>query len=75
MTGLLRAQASADGRNANWRLALLLAERGDLDELRARAAASDEYASEQLANLLAACCDLEELRSRPTPTGTPPIGS
>ena len=46
------------------RLAGLLAERGDLDELRARADAGDRAAARRLAELLAERGDLDELRAR-----------
>ena len=50
-------------RDAARRLADLLAERGDLDELRARADAGDEDAAGQLAELLAERGDLDGLRA------------
>ena len=46
------------------RLAELLAERGDLDELRTRADAGDVFAAGRLAELLAERGDLDELRTR-----------
>ena len=51
-------------RAAARRLAELLAERGDLDELRARADAGDGDAAGRLAGLLAERGDLDELRAR-----------
>ena len=51
-------------RYAAWRLAELLAERGDLDGLRARADAGDGDAAWQLAELLAERGDLDGLRAR-----------
>ena len=53
---------AANGGNLD--AALLLAERGDLDELRARADAGDLDAAERLAELLAERGDLDELRAR-----------
>ena len=51
-------------QDAAWRLAELLAERGDLDGLRARADAGDGDAAGRLADLLAERGDLDELRAR-----------
>ena len=51
-------------RDAAERLADLLAERGDLDELRARADAGDGDAAKRLADLLAERGDLDGLRAR-----------
>jgi len=56
----LLADADAGDWHAAWRLADLLAERGDLDELRARADAGDEPAAERLVER----GDLDELRAR-----------
>ena len=63
-TGSLRARADAGDGDAAWRLAELLAERGDLDGLRARADAGDADAAERLAELLAERGDLDGLRAR-----------
>ena len=61
----LRARADAGDGYAAWRLAELLAERGDLDgELRARADAGDRDAAGRLAELLAERGDLDGLRAR-----------
>jgi hypothetical protein len=49
---LYRHAADAGDSHAAGRLAGLLAERGDLDELRARADTGDEYAAGQLAGVL-----------------------
>ena len=54
----------AGERFAAGRLAYLLAECGDLEELRARADAGDESATRCLADLLAEHGDLEQLRAR-----------
>ena len=56
---VLRARADAGDRAAAWRLAELLAERGDLDGLRARADAGDGDAAWRLAELLAERGDLD----------------
>jgi predicted component of type VI protein secretion system len=61
---LYRHAADAGDGNAFWRLADLLAQRGDLDELRARADAGDGAAAWRLADLLAQRGDLDELRAR-----------
>ena len=61
---LYRHAADAGDEDAAVRLAELLAERGDLDELRARADAGDGYAAGRLADLLAERGDLDELRAR-----------
>ena len=61
---LYRHAADVGDENAAWLLAVLLAERGDLDELRARADAGDRDAAGQLAVLLAEAEDLDELRAR-----------
>ncbi len=61
---LYRHAADVGDENAAWLLAVLLAERGDLDELRARADAGDRDAAWQLAVLLAEAGDLDELRAR-----------
>ena len=60
---LYRHAADAGDGYAAWRLAGLLARRGDLDELRARADAGDEC-RRRLAELLAGRGDLDELRAR-----------
>ena len=64
----LRARADAGDDYAAWRLAELLARRGDLDQaeqlLRARADAGDDYAAKRLAGLLAERGDLDKLRAR-----------
>ena len=60
----LRARADAGDGNAAWRLAGLLAERGDLDELRARADAGDWDAAGRLAGLLASAATWTSLRAR-----------
>ncbi len=52
--------ADAGDEDAAWRLADLLAERGDLDALRARADAGDGAAARRLADLLAKRGDLDE---------------
>ena len=75
----LRARADAGDGYAAWRLAGLLAERGDLDELRARADAGDGYAAARLAGLLGERGDLDgagrSCAPAPTPaTGPPPGG-
>ena len=56
---LYRHAADAGDDSAAWRLARLLAQRGDLDGLRARADADDENAVLQLAELLAQRGDLD----------------
>ena len=56
---LWRLAADAGDRHAAWRLAKLLAGRGDLDGLRARADAGDRHAAERLAHLLAEKGDLD----------------
>jgi hypothetical protein len=61
---LYRRAADAGDETAAQRLADLLAERGDLDELRARADAGDGTAALRLADLLAERGDLDELRAR-----------
>ena len=61
---LYRQAADAGDERAAWRLAGLLAGRGDLDELRARADADDPHAARELAGLLAGRGDLDELRAR-----------
>jgi hypothetical protein len=65
---LSRYAADAGDGDAAVRLAILLADRGDLDEaeqiLRARADAGNGYAAERLAGLLADRGDLDELRAR-----------
>ena len=61
---LYRRAADAGDGDAAGRLAGLLAERGDLDELRARADAGDGDAAGRLAMLLADRGDLDELRAR-----------
>ena len=53
------ADTDLDAEDAAERLAGLLAERGDLDELRARADAGDSHAAERLALLLAERGDLD----------------
>ena len=57
----------------DWRVAGLLADRGDLDELRARTDAGDWSAAMRLARLLADRGDLDELRAR-TDAGDPFVG-
>ena len=57
-----RAADAGDGYAAE-RLAGLLYNRGDLDQLRARADAGDRYAAEQLAELLANRADVDRLRA------------
>ena len=61
---ILRAWADADDPEGAYRLARLLAERGDLDELRARADAGDPHAAYWLAEALVRREDLDELRTR-----------
>jgi hypothetical protein len=56
---LFRHAADAGDEDAAWRLAVLLAERGDLDELRARADTGDGAAARELARLLARRWDLD----------------
>jgi hypothetical protein len=56
---LYRHAADAGDMLAAWQLVVLLAERGDLDELRARADAGDEAAASELAGLLAKRGDLD----------------
>ena len=67
----LRARADAGDGYAAARLAELLAERGDLDELRARADAGDGIAARQLAELLAERGDLDEAAQICAPGPTP----
>jgi hypothetical protein len=50
---LLRVSADAGDLPAAWRLAELLAERGDIDELRARVNAGDQFAGPELVKMLA----------------------
>ena len=74
---LYRHAADAGDGYAAWRLAELLAERGDLDgqDLRARADAGDGDAAGQLAELLAERGDLDGLRARADAgDGMPPGG-
>jgi uncharacterized protein DUF4062 len=61
---LYRHAADTGDRIAAERLADLLVERGDLQELRARADAGDRFAAGGLAGLLADRRDLEQLRAR-----------
>jgi hypothetical protein len=61
---LYRHVADTGDGDAARRLAGLLAERGDLDELRARADAGDVSAARRLAGRLARAGDLDELRAR-----------
>jgi hypothetical protein len=61
---LYRQAADAGDERAAWRLAALLAGRGDLDELRARANAGDPHAARELAGLQAGRGGLDELRAR-----------
>ncbi len=65
---LYRHAAGIGYQDAADRLARLLAQRGDLDELRARADTGDRFAAHQLAGILADRGDLDEaeqiLRSR-----------
>jgi TIR domain len=61
---LYRHAADAGHEAAAWRLAGLLADRGDLDQLRIRADADDGWAAERLAELLADRGDLDGLRAR-----------
>ena len=56
---LYRHAADAGDRDAAYRLAVLLAKRGDLDELRARADAGDRFAADELAVLLPGAGDLD----------------
>ncbi len=57
---LYRYAADAGDRDAALWLAILLAQRGDLDELRARADAGDGVAAQRLADLLAQRGDLDQ---------------
>jgi len=57
---LYRHAADAGDGHAAWRLADLLARRGDLDELRARADAGSQSAANRLAHVLAERGDLDE---------------
>ena len=57
---LYRHAADAGNLRAAWRLAELLAERGDLDGLRDRVDAGDRAAAERLAGLLTERGDLDE---------------
>jgi hypothetical protein len=52
------------GHDAAWRLAGLLAERGDLEKLRSRADAGDQPAAWHLADLLVKRGDPDGLRTR-----------
>ncbi len=61
---LYRHAADVGGGWVDWKLAGLLAQRGDLDELRARADAGNKAAASRLADLLAERGDLDELRAR-----------
>jgi hypothetical protein len=61
---LYQRAADAGDDYTMWRLAPLLAERGDLNQLRARSQAGERGASDVLADLLAERGDLEELRVR-----------
>jgi hypothetical protein len=61
---LYRHAADAGDWAANRRLAGLLSQRGDVQELRARADGGDWHAAERLAGLLAERGDVEELRAR-----------
>ena len=62
---VLRAHADADGSNeVRSRLAELLVQQNNLDELRARADNGDGYAGEHLARLLGERGDVDELRAR-----------
>ena len=56
---LYRHAADADDEHAARRLADLLANRGDLDELKARADTGDRYAASRLADLLANRGDMD----------------
>ena len=64
----LRARAGEGDHSAAWRMAELLAERGDLDEavqvLRARVEAGDWHAAYRAAELQAQLGDLDGLRAR-----------
>ena len=65
---ILRARADAGDEDATWRLARLLARRGDLDGLRALANADERYVIRELvirelADLLARRGDLDGLRA------------
>lgn len=64
----LRARADAGDEKAAWRVAELLAARGDPDGakqiLRARADDGDSHAARELAELLAQRADLDGLRAR-----------
>ena len=61
---LYRHAAAAGDRAAVRPLVILLADRGDVDELRARADAGDAYVAMLLAILLADRGDLDQLRAR-----------
>ena len=61
---LYRRAAADDPVHATWHLAVLLAMRGDLDELRTRADAGDTNAAYHLADLLKERGDLDGLRAR-----------
>ena len=61
---LYRHAADGGDRDAAFGLAVLLVQRGDLEELRGRADDGDGYAAAQLARLLADRGELEELRAR-----------
>ncbi len=61
---LYRHATEAGDRNAAWRLADLLTQHGDLDELRARADAGDRDAAWGLADLLVEAGDLDGVRAR-----------
>ena len=61
---LFRSAADAGDQNAAVRLAGLLADPGELDELRARADAGDSSATSRLAGILASQGNLDELRAR-----------
>jgi predicted negative regulator of RcsB-dependent stress response len=60
----LRAMADAGSASADRQLAVMLAERGDLDGLRVLADASGGWAARKLAELLAGRGDLDGLRGR-----------
>ncbi len=61
----LRTRADQGDQDATWRLAALLADLGQVDELRSRADdRHDETAAEALVKLLVKRGELEELRSR-----------
>ena len=61
---ILRARADAGDEDAAWRLARLLAQRGDLDGLRALANADEWYVIRELADLQARRGDLDGLRAQ-----------